>query len=132
MFIFSILLRATALVVAGYFVWFAASRSEERLKSFGKYLALWTFVIAGLYVIASIATPYMGMGRFGGRTMGPAAMRMHPGFAGGFGPGMMMHRASMRGFMFRRNRAMGTSDQNSPNQNNQNQQPAQPAPAPSK
>ena len=105
MFLFSILLRATALVIAGYFVWYCSSRSEDRLRPFGKYLALWTFAFAGLYVVASIALPAVGH-RFGMMGRPGIAMMRGPmmggmGRFGGFGGG-----PGVRAFMMRRGEFM--------------------------
>ena len=103
MFVFMLLVRATGLLIAAYFIWFAASRSEERMRTVVTYLALWTVVVTILYVIGSLAMPYMGGGHMGPRPFGPGAMRMHRGMMGPgmmgpgmMGPGMMMeHGAGM-------------------------------------
>ena len=130
MFIFGLLVRATALVIAGYFVWFAASRSDEKMKQIGKYLAMWTFVVAILYVFGSLAMPYMrGNGPMGRGHFGPVAMRMHRGM---MGPGMGMNRGfGMHRFMHRDGNP--STEQNPANpQAAPATQPATPTPAPSK
>jgi hypothetical protein len=96
-------MRATALVIAGYFVWYASSKAEDRLKAVGKYIAAWTFAFAAVLVIIGIAgavmRPHGGMGMHGGMYGGPRMMGMGPGM----GP-MGMHRGFAGGgsrFMFR-------------------------------
>ena len=131
MFVFMLLVRATGLLIAAYFIWFAASRSEERMRTVGTYLALWTVVVTILYVIGSLAMPYMGGGRMGPRPFGPGAMRMHRGMMGPgmMGPGMMMeHGAGMRRSMDRRD---GDAMPEHPPANAQSA-PGTPAPAPPK
>ena len=128
MFIFMLLVRATALAIAGYFVWFAASRSDEKMKQVGKYLAMWTFVVAILYVLGSLAMPFMrGPGGMGRGHFGPVAMRMHRGMMGP-GPGMMERGYGMGRFM--RRDGNPSTEQNPANP--QPTQPATPTPAPSK
>jgi hypothetical protein len=80
MILFRILILSTLLVIAGYFIQFAAQRAEGILKPFGKYLSLWVFVLAGLVIVAAALHPVLGGGSFG-------MMRGGPGFARGFGPG---------------------------------------------
>jgi hypothetical protein len=92
-------MRATALVIAGYFVWYASSKAEDRLKTVGKYIAVWTFAFAAVLVIIGVAgavmRPHGGMGhmgmhrgmhggmRGGPHMMGMGPMGMHRGFGGG-------------------------------------------------
>lgn len=45
------LIPATGLTVAGYVALFLSHRSEGGLKTFGRYLGIWAFVLAALVVI---------------------------------------------------------------------------------
>ena len=63
---------ATFWVVVGYFVLFASTKAEGGIRTFGKALAIWTFVIAalvpamGLYVtVGSAALPFTCLSRPG-------------------------------------------------------------------
>ena len=86
-------MRATFLVIAGYFVWFASSKAEDRLKTVGKYIAFWCFAFAGVLVVIGIAA---------------AVIRPHGGMGGGMGhAGMGMHRPGMMGMMHRMGPGMG-------------------------
>ena len=76
--VFLILIPVTLLVIAGYFIQFSAQWAEGGLKTFGRYLSLWVFVLAALLVIGAATAPMMGFG-------GPGMMR-------GIGPGFMMRR----------------------------------------
>lgn len=81
-------LRATALLIAGYFVWFAARKADGALKTAGNVLAGWCAVFAVVLAVAGITTAVMR----------PA----HPGFGGGFrgafpGPHMGMMQGRMMG-----------------------------------
>lgn len=46
------LIPATILVTIGYFVLFASAKSEAGIKTFGRILAIWIFVIALILPIA--------------------------------------------------------------------------------
>ena len=48
------LIPATALTVGGYVALFLASRSEGSLKTFGRYLGIWAFVLAGAVVLGGM------------------------------------------------------------------------------
>ena len=48
------LIPATALTVAGYVALFLSHRSEGSLKTFGRYLGIWAFVLAGLVVLGGM------------------------------------------------------------------------------
>jgi hypothetical protein len=62
---FLALLPATALTVAGYFVWYLAERSQGSLRSFGRFLGFWAFTLAALVILAAIfAAAHGGHGRF--------------------------------------------------------------------
>jgi hypothetical protein len=51
---FLVLLPATALTIAGYFVLFLSARSEGAMRTFGKYLGFWAFTLAGLLILGAI------------------------------------------------------------------------------
>lgn len=81
-------LRATALVIAGYFVWFAASKADGRLKIAGNIIAGWCAVFAVVLVIAGITSAFMHP-RWGGH--GPRGPMMRGGVMhGDMMPGGMM------------------------------------------
>jgi len=46
------LIPATICVTVGYFVLFAASKADDRIKIFGWVLAIWLFMIAAFILIA--------------------------------------------------------------------------------
>ena len=48
------LIPATALTVAGYVALFLSHRSEGALKTFGRYLGIWAFALAGLVVLGGV------------------------------------------------------------------------------
>ena len=48
------LLPATALTVAGYFVWYLAERSQGALKTFGRFLGFWAFTLAALVILGAL------------------------------------------------------------------------------
>jgi hypothetical protein len=78
---FLVLLPATALTIAGYFVLYLAARSEGALRTFGRYLGFWAFTLAGLIILGSIFAaahghrhcPFFGMHGMHERMDGPAA-----------------------------------------------------------
>jgi hypothetical protein len=85
-----LLIALTFFVVLGYFVLRSSERAEGRMKTFGRYLAIWLFILPVLALIAAAANG----GRHGGwRTMrhgppphfGPMQIRP-PGPAPGPGP----------------------------------------------
>ena len=89
------LIPATALVIAGYFVWYFSAKSEDKLKSTGKYIAIWCFILAAFVGVAGITMSVMRvfMPHHGGHHMmhhGMGGMRGGPGGMMGrhFGPGM--------------------------------------------
>jgi hypothetical protein len=78
------LIPLTLLAVIGFFVLLASSKTEGVMRTFGKSLSIWIFVLVATFV-AGIATAPL----FGGRPFGMPMMRH------GEGPGMMggmMHR----------------------------------------
>ena len=48
------LIPATGLTVAGYVDLFLSHRSEGSLKTFGRYLGIWAFVLAALVVLGGM------------------------------------------------------------------------------
>ena len=48
------LFPATALTVAGYVALFLSHRSDGMLKTFGRYLGIWAFTLAGLVVLGGM------------------------------------------------------------------------------
>ena len=48
------LIPATMLTVAGYFVLFLSHRAEGSLRSFGRYLSIWAFALAGLVALGGL------------------------------------------------------------------------------
>lgn len=97
MILFVLLILVTLLVVAGYFIQFSAQHAEGSLKTFGKYLSLWVFVLAGLLVVGAAVQPAIGYGGFG-----PGA-----GIARAFGPGARLRFERGREFGFARRRGLG-------------------------
>jgi ABC-type sugar transport system permease subunit len=49
-----IVIRATALVVLGFFIAFAAQRAEGRVKCLGTYLSYWLYLLAAASVVAGL------------------------------------------------------------------------------
>lgn len=64
-----VLIPATAVTVAGYVALFISGRSEGAMRTFGKYLGVWAFTLAGLMILGGIFAaahhghpcPMMGM-----------------------------------------------------------------------
>lgn len=48
------LIPATGLTLAGYVALFLSHRSEGGLKTFGRYLGIWAFTLAGLVVLGGM------------------------------------------------------------------------------
>ena len=48
------LIPATGLTVAGYVALFLSHRSEGGLRTFGRYLGIWAFILAGLVVLGGM------------------------------------------------------------------------------
>ncbi|MDE2466315.1 MAG: hypothetical protein KGO02_21770 [Alphaproteobacteria bacterium] len=70
--IFGAVLHATAFAVVGFFVWFAASRTEGVLRLLGALLGAWLYLLVVLAIVAAVAVPWSG-GKFLGMTVpGPA------------------------------------------------------------
>ena len=66
MFFFMSLIPATFFVTVGYFVLFASSKAEGNIQKYGKFLAIWIFILAllplmgGLYVTMTGKCPVHG------------------------------------------------------------------------
>lgn len=78
------LIPLTLLVVVGFFVLLASTKTEGIARTFGKYLSIWIFVLVGI-IAAGIATAPL----FEGRPFGMPVMRhgmmdrmMHHRFGG--------------------------------------------------
>ena len=56
-----VLLQATVLAVIGFFVLFAASRSQGLLKHFGNVLGCWILAITLVALLAFAAAPLFGV-----------------------------------------------------------------------
>ena len=66
-----IILHATALVVIGFFVAFAAQRASGRLSAFGRYLSYWHYLLAVLVVeLGALFAHRHGVGMMGHREGG--------------------------------------------------------------
>ena len=49
-----VLIPATVLTIAGYFVLYLSSRADGALRTFGRYLGFWAFTLAGLLILAAL------------------------------------------------------------------------------
>jgi hypothetical protein len=85
-----IVFHATALVVVGFFVAFAAQRAEGCLKRFGRYLACWLYLLAAATIVLGAVLTYyhgsagwMGYGGYGGYGHGGYGGGMMGGYHGG-------------------------------------------------
>ena len=58
-FIFS-LIPATFVVMLGYFVLFSSTKTEGRIREFGKVLAIWIFVIASFFPVMGVFVTISG------------------------------------------------------------------------
>jgi hypothetical protein len=54
-------LPATFLVVVGYFVLFSSSKADDGIRTFGRVLAIWIFVIAAFMPIAGAYATLAGL-----------------------------------------------------------------------
>ena len=54
-----VLLPATALTIGGYFALFLSGRSEGRMRTFGRYLGYWAFLLAALLVLGGCSLPFI-------------------------------------------------------------------------
>lgn len=72
-FLFS-LIPATAFVVVGDFVLYTSARVDGGLRQFGKYLAVWIFVVAGASLLGGLLASTVGLP---GSMQGMMGMRQH-------------------------------------------------------
>lgn len=64
------LIPATVLTIAGYLVLILSTRAEGSLRTFGRYLGLWAFTLAGLVIVGALfAAAHGGHHRFAMRGM---------------------------------------------------------------
>jgi hypothetical protein len=59
-FIFSFL-PATFWAVVGYFLLFSSTKADGSVKSLGRGLAIWTFIISGLFLLAGAYVTMAGL-----------------------------------------------------------------------
>lgn len=112
--VFAALIPATILVVIGYFVLANSANAEGAVRSFGKYLAVWVFILAAIVFVGAATAPM-----FGGR---PFGMRGH-----------MMEGMRMQGMMGRPgSRGMNMNMENKPESQTGGDQGPQAEPAPTK
>ena len=55
------LIPATVWVIIGFFVLFASTKAEGRLRKFGQVLAIWSFIIAGLFPLGGAYVTLAGL-----------------------------------------------------------------------
>ena len=55
------LIPATFWLVIGFFVLFASTRAEGRLRTYGKILAIWTIIIAALFPLGGAYVTVTGL-----------------------------------------------------------------------
>jgi hypothetical protein len=54
-------LPATIWVVLGYFILFSATKSQGRIQTFGRILAIWVFVVAGFIPLMAAFVTIAGL-----------------------------------------------------------------------
>ncbi|TAL04670.1 MAG: hypothetical protein EPO08_00575 [Rhodospirillaceae bacterium] len=59
----------TAILVAGYVTLYFAMASQGKMRTFGKILAGWAFLLAALLAIAAVACPAFGVRPYGMMSM---------------------------------------------------------------
>ena len=55
------LIPATMIVIIGFFVQFASTKSDGRLKKFAQILAIWLFIIAALFPLGGAYATLAGL-----------------------------------------------------------------------
>jgi len=55
------LIPATVWLVIGFFVFFASTRTEGDLRTFGKILAIWAIIIASLFPLGGAYVTFAGL-----------------------------------------------------------------------
>jgi hypothetical protein len=58
-FLFS-LIPATLVLVLGYFILFSSTKAEGAVKTFGRVLAIWVFILAAVLPLAGAYATYAG------------------------------------------------------------------------
>ncbi len=86
MFLFAILIPATAIVAGAYIVMVLSRQTDGPLRTFGKYLAIWMFILGGLVFLGMSAGAIYRAKHPGERPPGIFGMGMRGGISG---PGMM-------------------------------------------
>ncbi len=84
------LIPATVWVIIGYFVLFASTKAEGRLRKFGQVLAIWSFIIAALFPLAGAFVTLAGLCPMGAmmESMHSEMMSSAAGFALSCGCGL--------------------------------------------
>ena len=93
--LFMALIPTTILVVVGYFVLANSATAEGTVRTFGKYLAIWVFILAALIFVGAATAPMFGGQPFGmrGHMMGGMHMRGMMGRSDSRGMNMDMNRS---------------------------------------
>lgn len=73
MYLFFSLFPATLLACLGYFVLFSSTRTDGAVKTFGRILAIWIFILAAVLPVAGAYATYAGI-----PSMGAMMRSMHP------------------------------------------------------
>ncbi len=55
------LISATVWAIIGFFVLFASTKAEGRLRKFGQVLAIWSFIIAALFPLGGAYATLAGL-----------------------------------------------------------------------
>lgn len=74
MYFFFSLIPATLAVVLGYFILFSSSKAQGAVKTLGRILAVWVFVLAALFPAAGGYVTYADLS-----PMGSMMQSMHSG-----------------------------------------------------
>jgi hypothetical protein len=61
MYFFFSLIPATLWVVLGYFILFSSTKTQGGVKTFGRILAIWVFVLAAVFPVAGAYATYAGL-----------------------------------------------------------------------
>jgi hypothetical protein len=61
MYFFFSLIPATLWVVLGYFILFSSTKTQGGVKTFGRILAIWVFILAALFPVAGAYVTYAGL-----------------------------------------------------------------------
>lgn len=74
MFFFLSLIPATLALVLGYFILFSSTKTQGTVKTFGRILAVWVFVLAALLPVAGGYATYADL-----PSLGSMMQSMHSG-----------------------------------------------------